>query len=90
METNQNRPKPNNYMVLAIVCTVLCCLPAGIGGIIYASKVNEHHAKGDYEAAESASKNAKLFSFIGIGVGLVFIVLYMIFVGFALVSSGEF
>ena len=32
-------PKPDNNMVLAIACTVCCCLPFGIVGIIKASKV---------------------------------------------------
>lgn len=87
MEDNQNRPKPNNYLVLAIVCTVLCCLPAGIVGIVYATKVNEAYAKGDYEGAERASKNAKTWSFVGIGVGVLVIVLYLAIFGFAILGG---
>ncbi len=89
MEDNQNRPKPNNYLVLAIITTVLCCLPAGIVSIVYATKVNEAHAKGDFEAAEAASKNAKTWGIVGLAVGAVGILLYLIFVGFA-VAGGNF
>ena len=44
-------PKPDNNMVLAIACTVCCCLPFGIVGIIKASKVNGLYLTKQYEAA---------------------------------------
>ena len=31
--------RPNNYMVLAIIGAIFCCLPIGIVAIIYASQV---------------------------------------------------
>ncbi|MFO7745350.1 MAG: CD225/dispanin family protein [Psychroflexus sp.] len=70
METNQNQPlKPNSHMPMAIISTVLTVItctfiPAiifGIVSIVYASKVNSKFAIQDYEAAEKASKNAKVW-----------------------------
>ena len=55
-----NQPvRPNNHLALAIITTVLCCLPAGIVSIVYATQVNSKYNIGDYEGAERASKNAK-------------------------------
>src|SRR5215510_14301811 len=48
-----------NYLVFAILTTVLCCLPAGIPAIIYAAQVNGKLQAGDYVGAQQASKNAK-------------------------------
>ena len=37
----ENKPqRPNSYLALAIISTILCCLPTGIVSIIYATKVN--------------------------------------------------
>ena len=88
MENNQNMPpKPNNYMVVAILSTVFCCLATGIASIIYASKVNEHYARGEYEQAERASKNARLWAFIGIGLAAVIWIIYIAIFGFAFLGA---
>ncbi len=52
-------PKPDNNLVLAIVCTVCCCLPFGIVGIIKASKVNGLYLTKQYEAATLMAQDAK-------------------------------
>src|ERR1700685_693933 len=36
-----------NYLVFAILSTVLCCLPAGIPAIVYAAQVNGRLQAGD-------------------------------------------
>lgn len=87
---NSNKPpRPNNHLALAIISTVACCLPLGIASIIYSTKVNTAYDNGDYAGAESASKSAKTWGIAAIGVGVVGIILYMVFVGFA-VMAGEF
>lgn len=86
-------PKPSNYLILAILTTVCCCQPTGIASIIYAARVNELYERGEYDEAERASKNAKLWGFIGIGLSAVFIILYLAFFGFAIfanAANGEF
>lgn len=59
-----------NYLVFAILATVLCCLPAGIPAIIYAAQVNGKLQSGDIAGAQAASKNAKLWCWISLGLGL--------------------
>ena len=59
-----------NYLVFAILATVFCCLPAGIPAIIYAAQVNSKLQAGDLAGAQLASKNAKMWCLIALGVGL--------------------
>jgi hypothetical protein len=58
-----------NYMVPAII-SIFCCWPLAIAAIIFATQVNGKLAAGDTAGAEDASKKAKMFSFIAIGLGL--------------------
>lgn len=71
-----------NYLVFAILTTVLCCLPAGIPGIVYAAQVNGKLQQGDLAGAQAASNNAKMWCWISFGLGLawfaVVIVLMMV------------
>ena len=53
------------YMIFSILCTLLCCLPLGIAGIVYAAKINSLQKIGDYAGAKEAAKKAKLFTIIG-------------------------
>jgi len=69
-----------NYLVFAILTTVLCCLPAGVVSIVYAAQVNGKVQAGDIAGAMAASKNAKLWAMISAGVGIAVIVLYIIFI----------
>lgn len=68
-----------NYLVFAILVTVLCCLPAGIPAIVYAAQVNGKLQMGDMAGAQLASKNAKMWCLIsaglGLGIGLIYGVL---------------
>ena len=61
--------KPNNYLVWAIIVTVLgvCfCLPmiTGIISIVFSVKVDSEWKNGNVEAANQASEKAKLFAII--------------------------
>jgi Interferon-induced transmembrane protein len=56
-----------NYLVWAILATVLCCLPAGIPAIVYAAQVNGKLQIGDLAGAQLASKNAKMWCLISVG-----------------------
>ncbi len=76
-----------NYLVFAILVTVFCCLPAGIPAIVFAAQVNGKLQAGDYAGAMQASKNAKLWTLIALGVGLAGIVIYALLIGLGLMST---
>ena len=81
-------PAPNNNLVLAIITTILCCLPLGIWGIVKAAEVNGKWERGDFDGARASAAMAKKVSLWGIGVGVVVIILYVVLVvGGVLASS---
>ena len=59
-----------NYLIPAIVATLLCCLPTGVASIIFATQVNGKLAAGDVDGAVASSKKAKLWLFISVGAGI--------------------
>ncbi|WP_339701214.1 CD225/dispanin family protein [uncultured Marixanthomonas sp.] len=74
-----NRPqKPDNHLVWAILCTVLCCLPLGIVSIIKSTKVNELYEQGDYAGAQKSADEAKKWAIWGAVITGAFLVLYII------------
>jgi len=83
-----------NYLVPAII-SLFCCLPLGIVGVIFAAQVNGKVAAGDTAGALDAAKKAKMFSFLAIGLGLLGIIGYVLFVvimgvGMGLAGSSNF
>ena len=59
-------PCPDNYLALAIICTICFCMPLGVYGIIRAGNVNRLYLAGMYEEAVRAAHDAKKWSIIGI------------------------
>lgn len=78
-------PKPDNYLVWAILSTVLCCLPAGIVAIVFATKVDSAWAMGDVAGARAASESAKKWSIISAIAAVAVSAAYFIFI---IVASG--
>ena len=76
-----------NYLVFAILVTVLCCLPFGIPAIVYAAQVNGKLQSGDIAGAQAASKNAKMWCWIAFGVGLGASLIYALIAIIALIGS---
>jgi hypothetical protein len=66
-----------NYLVPAII-SIFCCWPLAIPAIIFAVQVNNKVQAGDIAGAQDASKKAKMFAFIAIGLGVLGIVCYVI------------
>jgi hypothetical protein len=67
-----------NYLVPAILVTVLCCLPLGVVAIVYATQVNTKLAAGDYAGARQASNNAKLWTWLSFGLGIAMVGLWLL------------
>jgi hypothetical protein len=70
-----------NYLVQAILCTLFCCLPAGVVAIVYAAQVNGKLQAGDIRGARAASDTAKMWCWISFGVSLVAVILWFAVVG---------
>jgi hypothetical protein len=64
--------------LIPAILSLFCCWPLAIVAIIFAAQVNGKVAAGDIAGAMDASKKAKMFSFIAIGIGLVVGVIYML------------
>jgi Interferon-induced transmembrane protein len=70
----QGTPPPN-YLVWAILTTVLCCPPVGIPSIVFSTQVNSKWAAGDVIGAQAASEKAKKFAIWAAVAGVVVSVL---------------
>ena len=66
----QGTPPPN-YLVWAILSTILCCLPFGVASIVFSNQVNTKWAMGDVAGAQEASDKAKKFAIWGAIIGVV-------------------
>jgi hypothetical protein len=79
MENLQNpgRP-PKSWLVESILVTLFCCLPLGIAGIINASKVESRYYGGDTVGAQRASREARRWTLIGLGLAVAGAILYVI------------
>jgi len=68
--------KPDNYLVWAILSTVLCCLPTGVVSIVLAMQVDKKYQAGDYRGAVDASRNARTWAVISAVLGVVVVFVY--------------
>lgn len=71
---------PPTYLWQAIVVTLFCCMPLGIPAIVFASKVDGLHARGDVQGSLDASRKAKMWCLWSFGIGIGFIALYFLLV----------
>lgn len=86
-------PKPNNWLVPAILVTLFCCNWLGIVGVVYAARVDTKYAHGDYAGAAEDARQARLWTLIPLAIGVVFWLLFMAFYGFvffAAMREGKF
>lgn len=87
--------KPDNYLVLSIVSTVLglcsCIgLILGIIAIVFATQVDSKYTMGDYEGAMKSSSNAKILSIIALVFGILGVIgniVYFAVVGGSILSQ---
>ena len=68
-----NVAKPNNYLALAILAMVIGGL-FGVASLVYSLKVDNLYFHGNYTEAISASKNAMIWAFVGISIGVLSVV----------------
>ena len=76
---------PNPWLWQSIVATLLCCLPLGVAGIVYASRSQTAWASGDAAGAQQAAKTAKTLTLVSIAaVPVTFIAVWVVLLGGAL------
>ncbi len=82
--------KPSSNLALAIIATLLCCLPLGIVSIVYAAQVDSKWNAGDYYGAQQSAKNAKTWALVSIGLGAIpTILIFMVtFLGSSTSTTG--
>jgi hypothetical protein len=83
-------PPPRNYLVWAILTTVLCCLPLGIVSIVFSAQVNSKWAAGDFAGAQGSAAKAKSFAIWSAVVGAVLVVVYIGLLVAGVISSRSF
>ena len=66
-----------NYMVPSII-SLFCCLPLGIVAVIFAARVNGQVQAGDTAGALDSSRKAKMFSYIGLILGPIWIAIWVV------------
>ncbi len=71
--------KPDSWLIWSILATVMCCVPFGVVGIVYASKVDTLWAERKYDEAVAAARSARTWTLTSIVVTGVFLVLYILF-----------
>lgn len=67
-----NRPPlPDSYLVWAVLTTICCCIPFGIIAIMKANQVSGLYYRGLYDEAYLAAADAKKWTLIAFGTGLI-------------------
>ena len=82
--------KIQNYLVLSILVTVLCCMPLGIPAIVHAAQVNARAQLGDVAGAQIYSRKARMWAFWALGLGFCFYAGYALLIGFAIMADPAF
>ena len=80
-------PRPDSYLVWAILSTVMCCVPFGIVAIIKASSVDGLWNQGRYEEARQASKSARNFTLISMLLPLIGLIIYLVLIAIGIASA---
>ncbi len=79
MENQDFTPAPDNHLVKSILTMLFCCLPFGIVALINSTKVEGLWNLGQREQAQKVANNANKWGNIALICGIVWIVLYAIF-----------
>ncbi|MBO5025528.1 MAG: CD225/dispanin family protein [Bacteroidaceae bacterium] len=81
-----DNPKPDNYMLWAVLSTVCCCIPIGAYAIYCAAQVDTLYRQGDYAGALAKANDVKTWSIIAAVAGAVVNGIYM----FVMIASSAF
>lgn len=77
------------YLAGAIIVTVLCCMPPGVVAIVYAAMALSANNAGRYDMAHQYSRNARIWTWVGFGLGLAWLVPYAIFLIIGIIAAQQ-
>lgn len=76
---------PDNHLVWAILCTVLCCLPLSIAAIVYSARVETLWNQGKHAEARKAASTAETLCYVSLALFTL-----MFIIGFFIAMIGEY
>ena len=79
--------KGTAYIVWSILVTLFCCLPLGIPAIVFAAKIDNCNAQGDFAGAAENARKSKNFMIWGAVLSVVFTIVYFVFFGLMLAET---
>ncbi len=88
MEYNNEVVKPDSWLVWSILATILCCLPFGIVGIVFASKVDGLWNSGQQQQAVAMAKKARTWTIVAIAAGVAGALIYGILIALGVSVMG--
>ena len=78
VNNQQAGPRPNDYLVWAVLSTLFCCLPFGLCSIVHAARVNSYWDSGNYNAANESARKAKVWFWWSVAPGLIIYIVTII------------
>ena len=85
---NLTNQKPDNYLVWAILSTLLCCMPFGIVAIVKATQVDTFWAQGNQAEAIEAANAAKKWTIVSAVSAVAVWFIYVLIVVIAAIVCG--
>ncbi len=80
---NAGQKPPKSWLIESILVTLFCCLPLGIVGIVNATRVESRFYAGDVAGSNQASADAgkwtKIGFWVGLGVGVLYVIIVVVF-----------
>jgi len=80
---NTGQKPPKSWLIESILVTLFCCLPLGIVGIVNATRVESRFYAGDVAGSNQASADAgkwtKIGFWVGLGVGVLYVIIVVVF-----------
>ncbi len=67
-----------SHLADAILVTIFCCWPFGIPAIVFAAKTNSYIRQGKIPEAQAASKQAAIWTYISLGLGLAGVLVWIL------------
>lgn len=71
---------PTNYLVWAVLSTLLCCPPVGIVAIVYSTKVSSLWQQGQRDQARSAATSARNWTVVSAVAWVIIMICYLVYV----------